>query len=417
MTDVSPELHGQGVRGLRARPVCEREKRTGRGVRGVERLRRIGRSRRERRAAFEAWYGERFARRCVPAVEIDRIAAAARARLAGEDVDVPVDLRDCSPFEQRVLHKAAEVGRGSARPYRWVARELGAPDATRAVGNALGRNPVPLLIPCHRIIRTDGTTGGYVFGSDAKRKLLEDEGLDFDAIETVARRGFRYVGCERRNVLPADVRQRRDADRRAGLHRAAQPGRSARARPGAVHPMPPDRARRRAVRTGSRTSAQCPHNFKPFRCAKSTAPIRRSPRMPGKVLLVVNVASQCGLTPQYGRLQKLYDAYRERGLVVLGFPANEFGAQEPGTQRRDRAVLRDALRRDVPDVREDRREGRGAPSALRRADRREAAARFVELREVRRRPQRRGGRALRADGRARRSEAREHHRSGAREER
>ncbi|MDQ6941904.1 MAG: methylated-DNA--[protein]-cysteine S-methyltransferase [Candidatus Eremiobacteraeota bacterium] len=145
--------------------------------------------------AFEAWYGERFARRCVPAVEIDPIAGAARARLQGEDVDVTFDLRDCSPFEQRVLHKAAEVRRGSARPYRWVARELGAPDATRAVGNALGRNPVPLLIPCHRIIRTDCTAGGYVFGSDAKRKLLEGEGLDFDAIETVTRRGFRYVGC------------------------------------------------------------------------------------------------------------------------------------------------------------------------------------------------------------------------------
>ena len=51
----------------------------------------------------------------------------------------------------------------------------------------------------------------------------------------------------------------------------------------------------------------------------------------GKVRLVVNVASQCGLTPQYGPLQKLYDAYRERGFVVLGFPANEFGAQEPGS--------------------------------------------------------------------------------------
>jgi len=147
-------------------------------------------------AAFEAWYGERFARRCVPAVEIDPIAAAARARLQGEDVDVPVDLRDCSPFEQRVLHKAAEIRRGSARPYRWLARELGAPEASRAVGNALGRNPVPLLIPCHRVIRTDFTMGGYVFGSESKRKLLEDEGLDFAAIETVTRRGFRYVGCD-----------------------------------------------------------------------------------------------------------------------------------------------------------------------------------------------------------------------------
>jgi O-6-methylguanine DNA methyltransferase len=145
--------------------------------------------------AFEAWYGERFARRCVEAVELDRIATAARARLQGEEVDVPVDLRECSPFEQRVLQKAAEVGRGHARPYRWVARELGAPDATRAVGNALGRNPVPLLIPCHRIIRTDCSEGGYVFGSENKRKLLEAEGLDFQAIETVVHRGFRYVGC------------------------------------------------------------------------------------------------------------------------------------------------------------------------------------------------------------------------------
>ena len=51
----------------------------------------------------------------------------------------------------------------------------------------------------------------------------------------------------------------------------------------------------------------------------------------GKVVLVVNVASQCGATPQYAGLQKLYDAYKDKGLVVLGFPANDFGAQEPGT--------------------------------------------------------------------------------------
>jgi glutathione peroxidase len=51
----------------------------------------------------------------------------------------------------------------------------------------------------------------------------------------------------------------------------------------------------------------------------------------GKVVLVVNVASRCGATPQYAGLQKLYDTYKDRGLVIIGFPANDFGAQEPGT--------------------------------------------------------------------------------------
>ena len=52
----------------------------------------------------------------------------------------------------------------------------------------------------------------------------------------------------------------------------------------------------------------------------------------GKVMLIVNVASQCGLTPQYAGLEKLFEQYEERGLVVLGFPCNDFGAQEPGTE-------------------------------------------------------------------------------------
>jgi glutathione peroxidase len=52
----------------------------------------------------------------------------------------------------------------------------------------------------------------------------------------------------------------------------------------------------------------------------------------GKVALVVNVASQCGLTPHYGGLEELYESYKDRGLVVLGFPCNQFGGQEPGTE-------------------------------------------------------------------------------------
>ena len=149
-------------------------------------------------ASFEAWYRTRFGRAAVPAVEDDAIVGAARAALRGdgEPGAVPLDLRACSPFERRVLRKAAEIAGGNARPYGWLAREIGTPDATRAVGNALARNPVPLLIPCHRVIRGDSSIGNYVFGGAAKRALLEQEGLDVGAIETMARRGLRYVACE-----------------------------------------------------------------------------------------------------------------------------------------------------------------------------------------------------------------------------
>ena len=92
-----------------------------------------------------------------------------------------------------MLRGASEIRRGDARPYAWLARECGAPDTKRAVGNALGSNPVPLLIPCHRVIRSDNTAGGYVFGSEAKRKLLEHEGIDFDALAACTRRGYRYI--------------------------------------------------------------------------------------------------------------------------------------------------------------------------------------------------------------------------------
>lgn len=146
--------------------------------------------------AFEAWYAERFACRVVAAVEDDPISAAARAKLQGGEVEVPIDLRDCSPFERRVLEKVSEISAGSARPYAWLARELGTPTATRAVGNALARNPVPLLVPCHRVIRTDCSVGGYVFGAASKRELLAREGVDFEALERVTRQGFRYVGCD-----------------------------------------------------------------------------------------------------------------------------------------------------------------------------------------------------------------------------
>ena len=69
----------------------------------------------------------------------------------------------------------------------------------------------------------------------------------------------------------------------------------------------------------------------------------------GKPVLVVNVASFCGFTPQYNELQKLHETYGPKGLVVLGVPSNDFGAQEPKSRAGDRQVLRDQLRRDLPD--------------------------------------------------------------------
>lgn len=109
---------------------------------------------------------------------------------------LPVDLLSIGEFQRRVLEKCAEIPPGEIRPYGWIAREIGNPGAVRAVGTALGRNPVPVLIPCHRVVRTDGRIGSYAYGSPMKRELLEREGLDPAALETTARRGVRFVGSD-----------------------------------------------------------------------------------------------------------------------------------------------------------------------------------------------------------------------------
>ena len=89
----------------------------------------------------------------------------------------------------------------------------------------------------------------------------------------------------------------------------------------------------------------------------------------GQVLLLVNVASKCGLTPQYAELETLFKQYRERGLRVLGFPCNDFAAQEPGSAGE---IQHDKLWRRFPDVREAEHQQRTAPPALRPTHRRPA---------------------------------------------
>lgn len=110
--------------------------------------------------------------------------------------ELPVDLSSLGEFQRKVLEKCTEIPPGEIRPYGWIAREIDNPGAVRAVGTALGRNPVPVLIPCHRVVRTDGRIGSYAYGSPMKRQLLEREGLDPEAIETAARRGVRLVGSD-----------------------------------------------------------------------------------------------------------------------------------------------------------------------------------------------------------------------------
>lgn len=88
---------------------------------------------------------------------------------------VPCDLGDLPAFTRAVLRMTAQIPYGEVRSYRWVAQRLGKPKAMRAVGNALARNAIPIIIPCHRVVRGDGTLGGYALGLNWKRRLLDLE--------------------------------------------------------------------------------------------------------------------------------------------------------------------------------------------------------------------------------------------------
>ena len=106
------------------------------------------------------------------------------------------DLHSLSDFERSVLLKTLTIPRAEVRPYAWIAREIGNPGAVRAVGSVLAKNPIPLLIPCHRVTRSDGHIGAYGFGNEAKRAMLSAEGIDPDELERLADSGVRYYGSK-----------------------------------------------------------------------------------------------------------------------------------------------------------------------------------------------------------------------------
>ena len=101
--------------------------------------------------------------------------------LEGDAVDFALNLvalERCSEFQQRVLLAEHGIPRGWVSTYGRIAKSLGVPGGARAVGNALSRNPFPIIIPCHRAIRADGQLGGFRGGIEMKRALLELEGVE-----------------------------------------------------------------------------------------------------------------------------------------------------------------------------------------------------------------------------------------------
>lgn len=139
--------------------------------RGITAVRRAATAR-----AFELNFAKDFGRRAVASEAIP--ANVARA-VSGDEraiAKLAFNLDRLSEFQRAVLHKAQEIPRGQVRSYAWIAKAIGRPTAVRAVGTALAKNPVPLLIPCHRVVRSDGTIGDYALGSPNKRRILQYEG-------------------------------------------------------------------------------------------------------------------------------------------------------------------------------------------------------------------------------------------------
>lgn len=92
--------------------------------------------------------------------------------------DFKIDWRLMGPFQQKVLRATKAIPFGKVATYREVATKAGAPRGSRAAGNALGANPIPIVVPCHRVLRTGGGLGGYTGGLDRKEFLLELEGVE-----------------------------------------------------------------------------------------------------------------------------------------------------------------------------------------------------------------------------------------------
>ena len=105
-----------------------------------------------------------------------RTAIMAYLQGRARSFDVPLDLEGQPGFRVKVWKVLQSIPYGRVRSYGWVARKVGKPRAARAIGGACGANPVPLLVPCHRVIAGDGSLGGFSGGLSSKKRLLKLEG-------------------------------------------------------------------------------------------------------------------------------------------------------------------------------------------------------------------------------------------------
>jgi len=148
---------------------------------------------------FGKAYRRRFGRPLRPAGRAPRgLLPALRGRWVAS---LPLDLRGLSDFERDVLAATRRVPAGEVRPYAWIAREAGRPRAVRAVGSVLARNPVPLLIPCHRVVRADGRIGDYLFGAGHKEELLRAEKVNVDEVQALAGAGVHFLASDTTGVV------------------------------------------------------------------------------------------------------------------------------------------------------------------------------------------------------------------------
>ncbi len=148
---------------------------------------------------FSESFRARFRRPVLPAARPpDGLVSALRT---GQLRGLRLDLRDLTEFERSVLVATSRLPAGEIRTYAWIAKEIGKPTAAGVVGSALGRNPVPLLVPCHRVTGPGGEAGGYVLGRHVRESLLRAETVDLDEVRALAGRRVFYLGSDLTNVV------------------------------------------------------------------------------------------------------------------------------------------------------------------------------------------------------------------------